>query len=313
MNETEHTIASIVHAALDTHEQNRPRSRQGFIGISELGTCRQKTLYKLLRTDETDHRLKMAALIGDAIGERCETAITQHVTSRAWEGVRPQETIQVDLPSGRFQLQGHPDLTLPRWGILDLKTKNGLELVRSTGADQQNRFQRHLYTLGASQCGLLEIPAEEAMTGNVYIDRSGSEEYPHVEVEQFNWGVVYEAEEWLGDVVYAAENGEDASRDKPRQWCMSWCEFFTRCRGRDDTDVTGLIEDPETISAVKLYVEGHELTRAGEKKKTEAKKHLQGVSGNTDTHAVRTVHVSESEVPGYTRKPHTKVDIRRLK
>lgn len=312
MDEVEQQISTDVHDSVDRHEGQRPRSQQGLIGVSELGTCRQKTLLKLLQVNESDHQLKMSAIVGDAVGERIERALIEH-PPEGWKRLLRQATVTVDLPSGQFQLKGHPDLVRPDWGVLDLKSKDGLELIRSNGSDQQNRFQRHLYTLGSAQCGLLDIPVERAMTGNVYVDRSGSEEYPFVEVEQFDWAVIYEAEAWLDDVVYAAKEGEDASRDKPRQWCASFCEFFTHCRGVGDTDVTGLIEDPEQVGAVEMYAEGMELAKAGDKKKAEAKKLLKGVVGNTDKFAVREVHVGESEVPGYTRKSHTKIDIRRLK
>lgn len=309
MDDDEQRDAEHVYEALDGFESERPRSVQKIIGVSELGTCRQKTLLKLLQTDESDHRLKLSAIIGDAVGERAEEAIVKHLAD-TWPGTTRQQRVTVDLPSGRFQLTGHVDLVTPGWGVRDIKTKDGLDLIRRTGSDQQNRFQRHLYALGASQCGLLDMPVEQAMTGNIYIDRSGGEDHPHVVNEQFDWSVVYDAEAWVEDVVYAAERGEDASRDKPRAWCESWCEYVTTCRGLD-TDVTGLIDDPETVSAVELYAEGQAEEASGRKKKDEAKKHLTGISGNTAEFAIRSVHVNETDIPGYTRKAYDKIDIRR--
>ena len=55
-----------------------------------------------------------------------------------------------------------------------------------------------------------------------------------------------EIDSWVGDVIYAVKNNEDASRDIPAAVCERICSHFTACRGALETnDGAELIIDTE--------------------------------------------------------------------
>jgi hypothetical protein len=96
--------------------------------------------------------------------------------------------------------------------------------------------------------------------------------------------------------------------------CEKICEFFTACRGSlPDSHDPALIEDPDLISAVEMYVEGGELEKTAKRLKDEAKAMLVGVNGSTKTHQVRWTEVGPSEVKASYRDGYTKIDIRKVR
>jgi hypothetical protein len=316
VNEHEQQIAELFDAAIDAYEDARPRTQQKVIGVSELGTCHEMTRRRLLQLEETDvPKSRRAAFIGTAIGDVVEEAVVNYCDGP----VLRQVEVTVQLPSGRWELVGHVDLVFLSLGgrvvVVDVKSKDGYEAIVRDGPTDQNYMQRNLYALGLWQMGLLAgrtAQLEDVWTANAYIDRSGGEDKTLVKAEPFSWEWVHKAETFLDDVVYAAENGEEASKDKPRNWCESFCEFYSDCRTLD-TDVAGLLTDQETVRAVELYAEGQELAREADRMKKQARAVLRGVRGNTTTHSVRWTIVNGSWVEGYQRKDTEKIEIRPLK
>lgn len=224
-------------------------------------------------------------------------------------------------------------------GVWDLKSKDKLDVIKKYGPSRQQVFQLSGYADALTKTPLLMDPNTGEITADpeigvpafdedgketgetvldptrpifltdVYFDRSGSQP----EAYSFGWwydpAVLLEIDDWIHDLKYAVVNGGEGSKDKPREWCWNWCEYATLCRG-NDTDVEGLIEDPEILSAVDLYATGAELEREGKKLKDIAKISIPAqLSGSTGTHNVRWVEVGATEIKGFTRAAHRKLTI----
>lgn len=276
------------------------------IGVSDIGVCREYVRWMTVEQEPTDDPPNYKAFIGSWLGDGVEEAV-----AAVYPTARRNVEITVTLPSGASYV-GHPDFVLPR-GVLDIKTVDGLTGVRRHGPNFQQQIQRHLYCAGCIQAGLLD--EADAWVGNIWFDRSGREETPHVSVESYDPGWLIRADEWLDDVIYAVKHGERAYQDMPLEWCQACCEFFTICRGEDvvrDRESQGLITDPFLLDYIEAYNEGNELVKQGTKMKDDSRRALAGISGTTGEHVVRWVYVNPSEVPGHTRAGYQKLDIRRI-
>lgn len=314
MRDEDAKVAQMLHEAIGEFMDATDRSQQKTIGISELGTCRELTRRKVLELPQTNPRVVYSAFIGSAIGDWLEQAVV-----KKWPDAKRQLTCSVTLPSGKFELSGHPDIAwfaggpYGRASVLDGKSADGLRLVEREGASDQQRYQRALYGLGLHQAGVYgDTPVEELTLANCWIDRSGREDRVHVESEPFTWDLAHDAEEFVNDVVYAIENGELASRDKPRNWCAKCCPFFDDCRG-SDTDATDLIDHPGSVSAIEMYVEAKALEKKAAAMKAEAAAKLEGLNGRTPTHTLRWVHINKQDRPAHTVQAHDRIDIRQLR
>lgn len=235
---------------------------------------------------------------------------------------------------------GKKNITIPEpvyvQGVWDLKSKDKLDVIKKYGPNRQQVFQLTGYASALTTTLLLMDPATGEVTADetigvpmvdengeptgetvldptkpiwlsdVYFDRSGKQE----ESYSFGWwydpAVLNEIDDWIHDTKYAVLHNAEASKDKPREWCWSYCEYATLCRG-NDTDVEGLIEDPEMLAAVDLYGEGLALEREGARRKGVAKLSIpDGLSGSTGSHNVRWVDVGPTD----NRAGYRKLDIR---
>lgn len=235
------------------------------------------------------------------------------------------------------------DPELPRkyvQGVWDLKSKDKLDFIKKYGPSKQQVFQLTGYADALTKTLLLMDPETGKVTADaevgvpmqdengvetgemvldaskpiwltdVYFDRSGAQH----EAYSFGWwfdpAVLLEIDDWIHDLKYAVVNNLEGSKDKPREWCWSWCEYATLCRG-NDTDAEGLIEDPEILSAINSYAAAQKAETQAKKDKEIAKLALPGtLSGTTGTHTVRWVEVGPTEIKGFTRAGHRKLDIR---
>ena len=93
--------------------------------------------------------------------------------------------------------------------------------------------------------------------------------------------------------------------------CQATCGFFNTCRALD-TDVSGLLTDPEVLTAIDLYAEGQSPTRQGKILKDQATAALTGISGSNGSVTIRWTHVNGGEV-AYSRKPYDRLVIGKLK
>lgn len=294
-----------VSAALHSIMADSDRSNwtQEFkFGVSDIGHCREYLRRVISRepfSDEQDDY--SAAFMGTAVGALAEDAMV------ALNGGTKQNVVTVRLQIGDYVLEipGHPD-----WhdteNLVDFKTKDGLGVVRRTGPDQQQRWQTTLYAKALIDAGELD---PDAWLHLVFIDRSGREKDPVVFSWKFLQSDVDEAMEWLSDVIYALQHGEEASRDKPRDWCFAACPYATACRGAD-TDVEGLVLDPEVIEAKRIYLESNDIIKAAEKDKKSAMSVLAGRSGVVDGYVLRWTDIPESFIEGYTRRGYSRIGLK---
>lgn len=314
MTEDEARIATAFYEAVQKFTTNTARGQQARefrVGISDLGYCSERVRRMLDQQVPADNDM-LKAFIGTALGDHIEMAVEQEYDG----AVLRQAEVSITLVGEErtYEVPGHPDLILPDEGIMiDAKSSDGLSLARRLGADQQKQFQRHGYGLGAWNAGLFgDRPLDEVQVGNVWIDRSGDEQELHVELEPFDMSIVESAGRWLDSVVYAYLNGEEAQKEPARQVCAVTCGFFDICRGWE-TDVSGLIEDPEIVEAIAMYVEGLDLEKQGRRLKDGAKSALKGINGSTGTHLLRWTTVNETLVPEHTRRGYEKIDLRPVK
>lgn len=314
MTEEEVLIAKSVYDAIQRASNFSERSMQSKdfrVGVSDLGFCSEYTK-RMLKGEEPEWESDaLAAFIGTAVGDHAETAIKQYL----WPHAIIQSEVEVVLEGEDriYTLPGHPDVIDPADGILiDLKTVNGLEIVKRIGPKLSQQFQRHCYAKAAWTAGMFgDRPLEEVRVANVWIDRSGKDHELWVDMEPYSEDVVREAGMWLDEVVYGYLHDSEVPKEPPREFCEVWCGFYATCRALD-TDVEGLLTDPEVIAAVDMQQEALDLERKAKRLKAVAKGALTGVSGSTGEFAVRWVHVNGGPV-SYERAGYEKLDIRKVK
>jgi hypothetical protein len=313
VNIEEQELSDAIWAAIVEFDRDRPRAKQTenfVVGLSELGFCSERTRRMLagIIPEPTD---SLAALIGTAVGDYVEQAV-----QAMWpHAIRHAEVTAMLVSHQRvYNLTGHPDLIIPGEAlVIDVKTTRGLETVRRSGPSTQQQYQRHGYALGAWEAGLLgEVPLDEVMVANVWLDRAADDAGCHVQMEPYSPAVLAEAADWLDEVVYAYLNEGVARKEPPRNMCEMVCGHFNTCRALD-TDVEGLIADGPTLSAIEMYQEGLALERDGARLKDQAKPHLKGVSGSTGEYLLRWIHVNESLIPERVQKGYDRISFSRLK
>lgn len=318
MRPEEEALAEDLYGAVRVASTETERAQQAgnfIIGVSDIGTCPERTRRLLAKIPEEEPSDKLSAFIGTAYGEFFERAVKAKHPE-----VMVQAEVRGTLTAGttEFGLMGHPDILWPRedYGlVIDGKTVDGLETVKRTGPDDQQLFQRHLYALLAHQSG---VPGFEDLnrikTANVWADRSGSTPEFYVHMDDYQQEIVDAAGVWLEDVFYALDHNIEAEKVPPRNWCAMACGHFRTCR-QFDTDVQGLLTDPAILQAVAMHEEGKELAAAGDRLKKEAKKALAGVSGFTsDGFSIRWIHVNATS-GGYVapRRPYERLEVMAVK
>lgn len=310
MTDEERQLAEQLYSALQAAASGTERSQQAGrfeIGVSNLGVCSERVRRMFAEIPE-DPRDKLEAFIGTAVGDHFEAAVKARY---------PEVLSQLELTTtlvgdgGRYAITGHPDLIHP-WGVGDVKTSDGLELAQRNGPTDQQLFQRHINTKAAFEAGLLAVPLDKAKTYNVWVDRSGRTKKLFVHMDDYSEDIVAAAGRWLDDVVYAHRMGEPARKEPPRTWCEKVCGHFYDCR-LFDSDVSGLITDPNLITAVEVYREGAELARTGAGMKREATGALAGVNGwlrgADQNYQVRWTWINPSD----TRKGYWRLNIATMK
>lgn len=290
-------IASDMSLALYEYMEDSARTKQardGILGPSDIGFCRQKAVLVTRQVQPTDHPPNWSAAVGTAVHTYVEAALKRLHPDWLMGSIDDVYTLAT-LPSGA-EIGGHPDIVAPDINaVLDIKTVNGFEWTRRNGPSQSHIFQRHIYALGLLQDETLDS-SREVLVGNIFLDRSGANTEPLVYVEPFDMSVTQAVDAWIGDVIYAVQNGEDSARDIPAAVCEKICEFFTVCRGGlEDNSSDGVLLDPDLIDAVNMYVEGRDQESQGKQMKKEAAARLSNVSGVTDKYQIRWVQVQGNE------------------
>lgn len=306
------TLQIAISNAIRSYGINAPRSKQsrdGILGPSDLGFCRQKAALVTKGVERTDEVSIAAAQVGTAIHEYVGKALKQAYPH--W--FIDEHRITATLPSN-VEISGTPDIIAPDLNaIIDIKTVDGFEWVKRAGTSQNHKYQRHMYALAAIQNGLLD-GTKTVHVGNLYIDRSGKEAEPLLLIEPMDYGLTNEIDSWIQDVIYAVKNGEDAMRDIAAPVCERICEFFTVCRGALEVHDGGIfIDDPELLSAVDMYNEARDMEKQAKQMKDEAGAMLAGVNGSTGQWNVRWVEVQPTRVESFEKKGYMRIDIRKAR
>jgi hypothetical protein len=316
-------VAEAIHAAATGSDRSQ-QSRELRIGVSNLGSCRQYVKYmtEQVQPEQEEQGNFTAAFVGTVLGDAIEKQIQKMHPD--W---LTQTTLTFTLPQGG-EIPGHADIIIPFsagtkmedydpenpdhfiQGVWDLKSKAELDTIKRIGPNLQQKYQIHAYTAAAIDAGHLN-PDFPIVLGDVFFDRSARDNNPYGVFYLYDPSVIEEIDEWIGDVLYAVKNNEDAPRDKSRDFCERFCEYNSICRGTD-TDVEGLLEDPSIVGAVQTYLDGMAMESQGKRLKDNAKEALRGISGSTGTHTVREVVINPTEIAAYTRAGYTKIDIRKV-
>lgn len=307
-------MATMVRRAIDASMGESDRSKwaeSGHLGVSDIGTCHEYVRRMILGIPWVDEQDNFAAaFVGTAVGDLAERAVKQLLGSEV--EVQRKVTVHLRIRGYEMDLPGTADIVLTENGLIDVKTKDGLAVVRRTGLTQQQVFQLVLYTAALIQEGSLVLDEDGPMIGCAFIDRSGREPDPYVFGFRYTEALLQEAIDWIGDVVYAIEQDEVAQKDPPRAWCFATCPYASDCRG-GDTDVEGLLTGPLVKNAVDVYMESNAAIRAAEKDKKSALSILDGVNGSTGEYTVRWIDIGETEIKPGIRRAYKRIDIRPIK
>lgn len=311
------------------------------LGASNIGHCQNAAVLMTRQTPPTDVRDKTAAFIGTELGK----AIERRMKIRHPDWLFQAEVV-FNIPSGG-ELGAHPDIVRPAsacvsveefevnalarqdaldrieageegvivpeqvfvQGVDDLKSKDKLDIIRKYGPSKQQVYQLSIYAAALIDAGILD-GTKPIRLADVYYDRSGSQH----EAYTFGWwydpAILNEIDDWIHDLKYAIVTGGEGSKDKPREWCWSYCEYATLCRG-NDTDAEGLIEDPEILAAIEVYREAADAERDAKKRKDVAKLHVPlEVKGSTGTHNARWVWRNPTVMKETTRAGYWMLDVR---
>lgn len=344
MDDFEQAAAAAVYTAIQNSANGTTRSQQQQefrLGMSNIGHCQQAAVYMMNQIPPSDVRDKSAAFFGTIAGAAIEAQMKLDHPDWLFQA----ETV-FSIPSGG-ELGAHPDIVIPFsasasreefelnaierqaaqlridqgeegvivpdpvyvQGVWDLKSKDKLDIIKKYGPSKQQRFQLAGYVSSCIDQGILNGD-EPIWITDVYFDRSGSQH----EAYSFGWwydpAILAEIDDWIHDLKYAVINNAEASKDKPREWCWSYCEYATLCRG-NDTDAEGLIEDPEILAAIEVYREAADTEREAKKRKDVAKLHIPlEVKGSTGTHNARWVYRNPTEVKAGTRAGYWMLDVR---
>jgi hypothetical protein len=320
--------AKVFYQAVQNAANGTARSKQAQdyrLGVSNLGHCRQFAKYTIEQVPFSDERDKTPAFFGTVAGEAIEAQIK--LDHPGW---LTQEKCEVSFPNGAV-VPGTADIVIPAsegctyeelvasmqegydgpmvamQGVWDGKSKAELETIKKYGPNQQQIYQIHAYAKAKIDDGTLD-PTKPIIVMDVFFDRSGRNVIPHGVAHVYREEVIEFINEWINDVIYAVIHKEDASRDPSRDFCFAYCEYATHCRGLD-TDVQGLIEDPEQVQLIETYKELGAIKADAEKKQKVIAPLITVESGSTGKWNVRRTWINEGEVH-YTRPGYFKLDIR---
>lgn len=254
---TANGYAAAMASALDAHSALEGRTLQPGLGVSDIGYCSSKALWKHQGVAPTDAPQSRSAAHGTELHKLFVAA-----RKDARPGLLHEVALDITLPSG-LVITGHADEIDPdEPSVTDFKTvadEAAMTVLRREGSTEQQQWQRQLYYLGAVQAGL--VP-RDGLVRNWWADRAGQTNWGHVEQEPFDMAYVHQADEWLQAVLYAAQHGEEVPREKHHDLCRAQCPWFTHCRAgltTDDFEVT----DPELISAARRVFDGRKEEKAG--------------------------------------------------
>ncbi len=225
----------------------RPRSSQAAIGWSEVGGCRARLGHRLRGDWPSDQPDTWAAIRGTALHLFLESLMDG-------EGeITEIETTYRGIP-------GHTDLLITADGVYDIKTTSLANLTAwkaSPKALLPKRQQAHGYAAGLVDAG--RLPAD-CTVGLICVPADGTFADWWLYEEPFDRAVADSGADRLDEVKRRVAAGEYLQRDEPPAWCERFCEFYTLCRGGDETPEDEPISDPEIAAMIEEY--GHAAQQA---------------------------------------------------
>jgi hypothetical protein len=249
------------------YDAARPRSRQAAVGWSEAGGCRAAIGYRLdgAFAEDTD---TWAAQRGTAIHEYAGPVLAQ-----AMPGAR------MEVTTSYRGIPGHADL-VDGSSVTDIKTTT-LANSRLWAGDHSllhpKRVQAHGYAAGLVDAG--ELPADCTVRLLVIpVDGTFPDWWAYE--EPFDRALADEGADRIEWVRAALATGEPLPKDKPYQFCESWCGFFALCRKPEEASAAE-ITDPEIAAAIAAYGEANARYSAAEKEKKGLAPLIRGYSGVT--------------------------------
>ncbi len=279
-------LTDLISAGVKAAGESTPRSQQsaaGLIGPSNIGWCHMKALLMMRGVPESDSVELWPMQVGTWMHDGLRAAKAESFPN--WIQDKP---VTATLPSG-YEISGTPDTVVPEYNtVIDDKSKDGFERVLKEGQSQSDIYQLTIYALALIQQGTLDA-TKPLWLVNMYWDRSGREKQPVAFGTLFTYELVNLVDAWIGAVVYANLNGEDAERDIDPIMCRKMCSHATACRGKG-LPVSGenpYLNAPELRLAVDMAVESKVMKKKAERMYDEAKDSLRGVNGVTDDHQVR--------------------------
>jgi hypothetical protein len=248
--------------ALIAYDNNRARSQQTAIGVSQLGGCRRQVWHKLQGDQGTNPTLRLASILGTAIHSQIEK-------------VMANDKVMIEH---RVEIEGYPPATIDYfnpetgevvdWKTITLKNVDYFVSKQKRWQVQTYGYLMHLAGFDVKKVTLVGIP------------RDGTEKDIVVYSEDFDPSVAEQAFAWLREIESLTE--APAPEREPVSFCARYCEFYGSLCGGKGKDLAGeMITDPDVEKAAKTYVEISAKIKALEVEKDGAKAALEGVNGIT--------------------------------
>jgi hypothetical protein len=296
--------------ALIAHENDKPRNKQIRLGPSELGGCREYIRNIVAGTPMQDSGdvWPTAAVVGTLIGTHVEKVCADRLDALT------EVPVTTTLPSG-VKVTGHADIVLVEDNaVVDAKSKDRFDGVLREGSSLDNLCQVSTYALGLVQMGVL---TEGCTAHLIYVDRSGSQQFLHEKVLEWDDIMAYVAmvDDRLDDVMEVQRHVDAGEveyardlRDKTPPFCYServLCPFRDSCWKGSEWSPHEVIEDPDVIEAVHRFVQVRDESRATETLRRQYREALIGVSGVTPDGWAVTWSGSERAPALYVTKVHS--------
>ena len=250
--------------ALKSYDNNRERSLQTEIGVSQLGGCRTQVWLQRNKALGGNPTLRLPSLMGTAIHTLIETALSSYSLG----------AFQLETAVEFEGLPGHIDWYIPESGsVVDWKTTKLKNMAYFPSTQQ--RWQVHTYGYLLAQNG-----HEVKTVTLVAIPRDGTENDIVVHTEDYDESVALEALAWRDDVLSRKE--APAPEKDPVQFCKNYCQYFSvSCDGKQYSKSGDEITDPVAILAAKDYIDLDLSIKALETQKDAARTALENVNGIT--------------------------------
>jgi hypothetical protein len=266
-------------------DDDRDRSKQTEIGVSQLGGCKRQVWHQLQGAEKTNETLRLAAWMGTAIHNEIERSFKKAIDKGLVDsGVLLEKRFEASngLPPATIDFYDPVSKTITDWKTIKL---SGIPYFGKL----QQRYQVHTYAYICIQHGL---PVDNVQLFG--IPRDGTENnLVDTWIEPYDEAIALEALAWLAEVESLTEAPEP-ERD-PVTFCKDYCDFYgSLCQGKGKSVSGEPITDDTATRAAKTYLEILSKEKALAAEKDAAKAALEGYNGVT----FEGITVNWSEIAG---------------